>query len=71
MVSQKAYADGRYRSWKQYEGIIKNNTEPTNNSTPGEISSGSSQDRAETKSLSPQLQNSTEQLQLQKRQFPK
>jgi hypothetical protein len=44
-----------YRSWTQYGRIVKNDNEPTNNSTPAEISSGSTQDRAETQSLSLQL----------------
>jgi hypothetical protein len=38
---------------------------------PAKISSGSTQDQAETQLLSLQLQNSAEQLQPQKQQFPK
>jgi lambda repressor-like predicted transcriptional regulator len=43
-VGQKTYSNGTYRSWKQYERIIKNDTEPTNNSRPAEILNGSTQD---------------------------
>jgi hypothetical protein len=63
MVCQKTYSDGTYRRWTQYERVVKNDIEPTNNSTPEEISSGSTQDRAEKQPLSLQLQNSAEQLQ--------